>query len=301
MNIKILLKVLMYLLQYRTIPNYQIAILTQHHFDAQDFWNIFAAKIEIVNSKASITYNNNNENAGGYNWLDVQKLANRCSRKAIYYGRKFLSMDVSCIAALFHKRIEEHVRFPEFNYIHYIDQLSYHVENIIHIINRERRERSNSDKPSIFLIPYRQHVEFCGCIDSAHVVVLVIDLSLIEQKFIYCFDSSHYLIGPNGVKKPNNFGILKEFIVNKTINESQLQCSCSTECTFWCESFMVNVGKYIEKNYRKNSFCIQNLITWTNNNEHKLTKEKNRIINTIGNCAVRWCKLSPCNDVELLQ
>lgn len=96
-------------------------------------------------------------------------------------------------------------------------------------------------------------------------------------------------------------GFSKRFIVNKAINESQLQCDCSTECTFWNESFMVNVVKYIEKNNRKNGFCIQNLITWINNNKYKLLKEKNRIINTIGNYAVRWCKLSPCNDVELLQ
>lgn len=84
----------MNLLYYNSSPNgqiVQIAILTQRHFDAQDFFNIFAAKIEIVNSKASITYSNNNENTDTYSWLDVQKLANRCSRKAMYYGRKFFN------------------------------------------------------------------------------------------------------------------------------------------------------------------------------------------------------------------
>ena len=48
----------MNLLQNNIFPNgqtVQIAILTQHQFDAHDFFNIFAAKIEIMNSKASIT------------------------------------------------------------------------------------------------------------------------------------------------------------------------------------------------------------------------------------------------------
>lgn len=38
------------------------------------------------------------------------------------------------------KKIEEHVRFPIYNYMHYIGQLSNHVNNIIHIINSKKRE-----------------------------------------------------------------------------------------------------------------------------------------------------------------
>ncbi|KAK8885979.1 hypothetical protein M9Y10_041438 [Tritrichomonas musculus] len=61
-----------------------------------------------------------------------------------------------------------------------------------------------------------------------------------------------------------------------------------TTCTIWSEAFIVVAGKFIKDNYYRTDFSLASLFTYTNENAQLIEAEKDKIINLIGNWAIRW-------------
>lgn len=258
------------------------------------------AEIGFLNGKPQINYKKKNENNEYYDFIDLQKLANRYSRKKIYLGRKFNSMNISCAASCLNDGLEEYVRFGNYDNTYHIgDDDSKHINEIIFIINNEKMERANNGLPMILLIPYNQDVGCC----CFHSVVLVVDLSLFpEKKSIFIFDSAHFLIGKNGINVSGSFGNLALSIHRKALNESKWQFCLKTTCTFWSEAFIVIAAKFIKNNYDDNyspKRNIERLIEFINSNKQEIACEKDRIIDTVGCWLIRWLPIWHWKSVNI--
>lgn len=165
------------------------------------------AQIIFYKGKAKITYGCDNDSNYKYNYIDLQKVVNRASRKKRYFGRLYMCADISCAASCIQEQIENLVCFPNYDPTFVIgDTNSFHINEIYELIHREKEIRTNHNLPKIILIPYKQKVGYF----FSHEIVLIVDLeSFPEENSIYCFDSSHVLIGPNGIKKKRKFWPIK--------------------------------------------------------------------------------------------
>ena len=219
------------------------------NFNAKTMEGEIIAEISFLKGKAQIEYKKNIETDENYNFLDLQKLANRSSRKCIYYGRLYKSMNVSCAASCINERLEEYVRFTTSHSTYSIgDNNSTHIRNILDIISDEKSKRCNNGLPKIILIPYNQDVSCC----CSHSVVLVVDLQRYPmENSIYVSVSAHILVGKNGINISGSFSNLANCIKPKALNKSKWQFCLRTTCTFWSEAFIVIAARYrVPVNFR---------------------------------------------------
>lgn len=254
------------------------------------------AQIVFDQGNAKITYGRDNDSNYTYDYIDLQKVVNRASRKEMYFGRVYMCANISCAASCIQEHIENLVCFTSGDHTFVIgDTNSYHINEIFAIILREKDKRANNNLPKIILIPYKQRVGYF----FSHEIVLIVDLELFPRKnSIYCFDSSHILIGPNGIKKNGSFGLLRNKIYPEAINKIKLQSIFKLTCTIWSEAFIVVAGKFIRDNYYKTNFRLDSLFIYINENAQLIEAEKDKIINLIGNWAIRWLPIWTFRQID---
>ena len=248
----------------------------------------YAARITVENGILStVKYGRKQKGAPAFNWIQISALVNLYSREEMPCGRLYLSMDISCIVACRQIGLKNIVRFPYYNNMYYIGREEYHINDILNIINNERIKRRNHPGPNIIIIPYRQHFQLCS---ASHVVALVVDLNINGNSAkCMCFDSSHFIIGENGIKIEGSFGSLISMINKKALNTRKYQCCCKCTCTFWVEAFMRFAGLFIHQNYNNPQLSLDDVKDFINMHYQGLIDEFKKVIQTDSGCHNVFC------------
>lgn len=230
-----------------------------------------------------------------FDWSMVRHFVNFYSQMDMYFGRTFLSMDVSTILSCARHASEGNVKFPFFGNWYDIEEEETHayIDEIKSLIQSAKQDYidNSAANPKIVLIPYHQKYENCIIRNGSHVVILVVDLSLYDNaNSIMVFDSSHFLLDPiNGIKITESFGSLKDQINQFPLNETKFQPIYKTTCTFWAEAFICLISQLIEQNINNPNFGLNEVKEFLESHKSQLEIEHYSIIESVGSWFVKYC------------
>lgn len=187
----------------------------------------------------------NRANVVNYTVDDAIRIANRESRRKIYFNRLYLTQDISTILTCYRNNTLKYVRLPD------MDPDTGRTPNVRVLISNIHMQHLHNmqEIPGIILISYRDRV-----IGNGHATVLAVDLDQYPaQDSIMCFDSSHAFCKKLGFfnKELNKLHFdrnLQNVVSDKPINRIRMQNILTTKCTNYSEAFMVTGSKVLEDN-----------------------------------------------------
>ncbi len=240
--------------------------------------NQFAVRINIdKNGKVvdEIEYGKKKDSVY-YNYKEIYHIANRESARYSFFGRNYVSQDVSTIVRAHEegkqngKNYLKTMRFPPADC----------NSNLLKEIINEAKDKYQSDiennnqegQPRVLLVSYRI---------GRHATVLAIDLENYNNSTIsiMCFDSSHTFCFPMFIGQyldMGKFNGLNGIISPNPMNTEVIQKFYDFNCTHYAEAFILVIGKYITNNptinldtlkadlNNNNISLMQNIITCKN-------------------------------------